>query len=120
MSYLIMLIYYKLNDTYLYYINYNVIKYMCMYISLLNYYIAVSKNDYKLENGLSYKSFRLNFNKTVFKTSNISILNKMVFLLQASIIIGYTRQFDKYFVTYNVCILDDSLEKCLKQKPNLR
>jgi hypothetical protein len=72
-----------------------------------------------LENGLPYRSFRY-FNKTVSKTSNISILNKMVFPLQASIIIGYTRQFDKYFVTYNVCILDDSLEKCLKQKPNSR
>jgi hypothetical protein len=42
--------------------------------------------------------------------SNISRLNKMVFLLQASIIIGHSRQFDKYFVTYNVRILDGSLE----------
>jgi hypothetical protein len=37
------LIYKILNDTYLYYINYNVIKYVCMYISFLNYYNAVSK-----------------------------------------------------------------------------
>jgi hypothetical protein len=85
-SYLIMLIYYKLNDTYLYYINYNIIKYMCMYISLLNYYIVISKNDYKLENVLPYKSVRLNLNKTISKTSNISFLNKMVFPLQASIL----------------------------------
>jgi hypothetical protein len=35
----------------------------------------------------------------------------MVFLLQASIIIGYSRQIDKYFVTYNVRILDSSLEE---------
>jgi hypothetical protein len=49
-------------------------------------------------------------NKTVSKTSNINLLNKMVFLLQASIIIGYSRQFDKYLVTYNVCILDGCLE----------
>jgi hypothetical protein len=82
------------------------------------------KNDYKLKNDLSYKSFHLNLIKTVSKTSNISILNKsvsrtsnisplnkMVILLQASIIIGYSRQFNKYFVTYNVSILDGSLEK---------
>jgi hypothetical protein len=39
-----MIIYDILNDTYLYYVNYNVIKYiyMCMYISLLNYYSVVS------------------------------------------------------------------------------
>jgi hypothetical protein len=35
----------------------------------------------------------------------------MVFLLQASIIIEYSRQFDKYFVTYNFRILDGSLEE---------
>jgi hypothetical protein len=36
-----MLIYEILNDIYLYYINYSVIKYMCMYFSLLNYYTMV-------------------------------------------------------------------------------
>ena len=36
-----MLIYEILNGTYLDYINYNVIKYMCMYFSLLNYYNVV-------------------------------------------------------------------------------
>jgi hypothetical protein len=45
------------------------------------------------------------------KTSNISLLNKMVFLLQASIIIEYCRQFNKYLLTDNVCILDGSLAK---------
>jgi hypothetical protein len=35
----------------------------------------------------------------------------MVFLLQASIIIGYSRQFDKYLVTYNVYMLDGSSEE---------
>jgi hypothetical protein len=71
---------------------------------------------------MSCKSFCLNLNKTISKTSNISLLNKtnsktfnmrllnkMVFLLQAYIIIGYSRQFDKYFVTYNVRILYGSL-----------
>jgi hypothetical protein len=48
-------------------------------------------------------------NKTVSKTSIISHLNKMVFLLKSSIIVGYSRQFDKYFMTYNVCILYGSL-----------
>jgi hypothetical protein len=43
-------------------------------------------------------------NKTVSKTSNINLLNNMVFMLQASIIIGYSRQFDNYLVTYNVCM----------------
>jgi hypothetical protein len=43
--------------------------------------------------------------------SNICLLNKMIFLLQASIIIGYSRQLDKYSVTYNVRILDGSLEE---------
>ena len=43
MSYLIMFIYEILNGTYLYYINYNVIKYMCMYISLSNYYNVISE-----------------------------------------------------------------------------
>jgi hypothetical protein len=38
-----MLIYEILNDTYLYYINYNVIKYMCIYVYLLNYYDVVSQ-----------------------------------------------------------------------------
>jgi hypothetical protein len=91
---LTMLIYDILNDTYLYYINYNVVQYMCMYISLSNYYNMISKNDYKLKNVLPCKSFRLNLNKmvtkmsntslqnkTVSKTSIISHLNKMVFLL---------------------------------------
>jgi hypothetical protein len=41
MSYLTMLIYEILNGIYLYYINYSVIKYMCMYFSLLNYYNVV-------------------------------------------------------------------------------
>jgi hypothetical protein len=50
-------------------------------------------------------------NKTVFKTSNISLLNKIVFLLRVSIIIGYSSQFDKYFVTYNVRIFNSSLEE---------
>jgi hypothetical protein len=49
-------------------------------------------------------------NKTVSKTSIISLLNKMVFLLKSSIIVGYWRQFHKYFMTYNVCILYGSLE----------
>jgi hypothetical protein len=43
--------------------------------------------------------------------SNISLLNKMVFLLRVSIIIGYSSQFDKYFVTYNVRIFDSFLEE---------
>jgi hypothetical protein len=34
----------------------------------------------------------------------------MVFLLQTSIIIGYSSQFHKYFETYNIRILDSSLE----------
>jgi hypothetical protein len=68
-----------LNGTYLYYINYNVVQYMCMYISLSNYYNMISeKNDYKLKNVLLCKSFRLNLNKTVTKMSNISLLNKTV------------------------------------------
>jgi hypothetical protein len=75
---LTMLIYDILNDTYLYYINYNVVQYMCMYISLSNYYNMISKNDYKLKNVLPCKSFRLNLNKTVTKMSNISLLNKIV------------------------------------------
>ena len=36
-----MLIYDILNGIYLYYINYIVIKYTCMYFSLLNYYNVV-------------------------------------------------------------------------------
>jgi hypothetical protein len=36
-----MLIYEILNGIYLYCINYSVIKYMCLYFSLLNYYNAV-------------------------------------------------------------------------------
>jgi hypothetical protein len=40
---LTMLIYNILNDTYLYYINYNVVQYMYMYISLLNYYNVISE-----------------------------------------------------------------------------
>jgi hypothetical protein len=45
MIYLIMLIYETLNCTYLYYIKYDVIKYVCMYISnsLLNYYNVASQ-----------------------------------------------------------------------------
>jgi hypothetical protein len=78
MRYLTMLIYDILNGTYLYYINY-IVQYMCMYISLSNYYNVISeKNDYKLKNVLSCKSFRLNLNKTVTKMSNISLLNKTV------------------------------------------
>jgi hypothetical protein len=124
MSYLKIFIYEILNGTYLYYISYDVIKYMCMYISLSNYYNVVSKNEYKLKNVLPCKSFRLNLNKTLPKTSNISLLNKtvsktsntsllnkMIFLLRVSIIIGYSSQFDKYFVTYHVCIFDGSLEE---------
>jgi hypothetical protein len=53
MSYFIMLIYEILSGTYLYYINYNVIKYMYMYFFLSNYYNVVSENDYKLKNVLS-------------------------------------------------------------------
>jgi hypothetical protein len=34
----------------------------------------------------------------------------MVFLLRVCIIIGYSNQFDKYFVTYNVRIFDSFLE----------
>jgi hypothetical protein len=62
------------------------------------------KNEYKLKDVLPCKSFNLNLNKMVSKTSNISLLNKtisktsnisrlnkMIFLLQASIIIGYSR-----------------------------
>jgi hypothetical protein len=40
---LTMLIYDILNGTYLYYINYNVVQYMCMYISLSNYYNVMSE-----------------------------------------------------------------------------
>ena len=40
---LTMFIYDILNDTYLYYINYNVVQYMCMYISLSNYYNMISE-----------------------------------------------------------------------------
>ena len=95
-----------------------------MYILFQIIIMLYLKNDYKLKNVMLCKSFCLNFNKTVSKasnisllnktvskTSNISLLNKMVFLLQASITVGYSRQFDKYFVTYNVRILDSSLEK---------
>jgi hypothetical protein len=57
MSYLTIFIYEILNGTYLYYISYNVIKYMRMYISLSNYYNVVSKNEYKLKNVLPCKSF---------------------------------------------------------------
>ena len=125
MNHLSMLIYEILNGTYLYYINCIVIKYRCVCIFLFQITITrYLKNDYKLKNVLPCKSFCLNLNKTVpktsnisllnktvSKTSNISLLNKMVFLLQASIIVGYSRQFDKYFVTYNVRILDVSLKK---------
>jgi hypothetical protein len=90
-----MLIYEILNGTYLYYINYIVIKYMCICIFLFQIIIMRHlKNDYKLKNVLLCKSFHLNLNKTfpktsnishlnqtVSKTSNISLLNKMVFLL---------------------------------------
>jgi hypothetical protein len=41
MSYLTMLIYDILNDTYLYYINYNVIKYMCVCIFLFQIIIML-------------------------------------------------------------------------------
>jgi hypothetical protein len=67
-----------LNGTYLYYINYNVVQYMCMYISLSNYYNVMSENDYKLKNVLPCKSFHLNLNRTVTKMSNISLLNKTI------------------------------------------
>jgi hypothetical protein len=36
------------------------------------------KNEYKLKNVLPCKSFRLNLNKTLLKTSNISLLNKTI------------------------------------------
>jgi hypothetical protein len=124
MSYMALLIYKILNGTYQYYINRNIIKYMCMYVALSNYLNLVSQKYYKLINVVPCKSFLLNLNKTVHKmsiinflnkthskTSNISLLNKMVFLLQASIIIGYSKQFDKYFVIYNIHILNSSLEK---------
>jgi hypothetical protein len=75
-----MLIYEILNDTCLCYTNYNVIKYMGMCVFLFQIIIPW----YLL-------------NKTVPKTSNTSILNKMVFLFKTSIIIGYFRQFDKCF-----------------------
>jgi hypothetical protein len=42
---------------------------MCMHIFLSNYYNTISNNDYKLKNVLPCKSFRLNLNKTVPKTS---------------------------------------------------
>jgi hypothetical protein len=48
-----------LNGTYLYYIKYNVIKYMCMYIYFSNYYNVVSEKC-------------LYLNKMVPKTFNIS------------------------------------------------
>jgi hypothetical protein len=38
-----MLIYETLKGTYLYYINYNVVQYMFMYISLSNYYNVISE-----------------------------------------------------------------------------
>jgi hypothetical protein len=63
------------------------------------------------KNILPCKSFCLHLNMTVSIMSNICLLNKMIFLLQASIIIGYSRQLDKYSVTYNVRILDGSLEE---------
>jgi hypothetical protein len=37
----------------------------------------------------------------------------MVFLLQVSIIIGYSIRFDKYFMSYNIRIRDGSLEEVL-------
>jgi hypothetical protein len=37
------------------------------------------KNGYKLKNVLACKPFRLNINKTIHKTSNISLFNKRVF-----------------------------------------
>jgi hypothetical protein len=53
------------------------------------------KNDYKLKNILSFKSICLNLNKTIHKTSNISFLNKAVFISQASINMDYFKQFNK-------------------------
>jgi hypothetical protein len=44
------------------------------------------KIDYKLKNVRQSKPFCLKLNKTVSKASDISLLNEMVFLLQASII----------------------------------
>jgi hypothetical protein len=74
-----MLIYEMLNGTYLYYINYNVIKYMCICIFIFQIIIMQHlKNDYKLKNVLLCKSFCLILNKTIPKTSNISLLNQMV------------------------------------------
>jgi hypothetical protein len=49
---------------------------MCMHNFISNYYNTISNNDYKLKNVISCKSFHLNLNKTVSKTSNISLLNK--------------------------------------------
>jgi hypothetical protein len=67
-----------LNGTYLYYIKYNVIKYMCTYISFQIIIMWSLKNVYKLKNALPYRTFCLNLNKMVSKTSNISLSNKMV------------------------------------------
>jgi hypothetical protein len=78
---------------------------MCICIFLFQVIIMwYLKNIYKLKNYVPCKSFRLNLNKTVSKTSNISLLNKtvsktynisllnkMVFLLHAFIIIWYSR-----------------------------
>jgi hypothetical protein len=44
---LTMLIYDILKGTYLYYINYIVVQYMCMYISLSNYYNVMSEQMIK-------------------------------------------------------------------------
>jgi hypothetical protein len=44
------------------------------------------KIDYKLKNVRQSKPFCLKLNKTVSKASDISLLNEMVFLLQAFII----------------------------------
>jgi hypothetical protein len=64
---------------------------MLLHICLFLFQIIMMwylKNKYKLKNYVPCKSFhRLNLNKTVSKTYNISLLNKMVFLLQTFIII---------------------------------
>jgi hypothetical protein len=61
----------KIIGIHIYYINCILLN-ICVCTCLSNYYSAVSQNDYKLKNILSFKSICLNRNKTVHKTSNIS------------------------------------------------
>jgi hypothetical protein len=93
--------------THLYYINYIIIKYICVFLFqiIIMWYL---KNEYKLKNILSFKSICLNLikivpkmsnidllNKKISKTSNITHLTKMVFISQVFIFIEYFRQFTK-------------------------